>query len=902
MNSATQTRTLLCATCGEPEDGRTGLCLACLMRSATDPERAEAFDIFADETELPRIGSYELLDEIGRGGMGLIYRARQLHTGRLVAVKILQSHIAHQPELLARFRREAQTAARLDHPHVLPIYEVNDEADGVPFFTMKLAVGGSLVERRAALRGRFREIAALLAKVARAADHAHQRGVLHRDLKPGNILFDAEGEPMVSDFGLAAWLHQESDLTRTIAVFGTPGYLPPEYLHGRPEVLSPASDIYSLGVILFELLAGRLPFPAATSLAEIRAAADRPAPPLRKVVPQANRDLEVICARCLEIEPGLRYRSAGALAGDLERWLDGRPIIARPTPLVVHAWKLARRHPSVSIASAACLFLAAAGIVQNSGRRQTEAKLARATAYDRTVAFLPIKDLDALDDGSPLALEALQACMEGLRGMKGLAAVVAKTVPEPLPRHGELMRLSQAVGGRYLLSATVRRREASIRLVIHIIDAAEDTTVHKEVIESTALSEPAVAQGIQVTLSGIKDGWAEALGPAGRKILPTSLSDTSQRLAASYILAGRQHLTRHTVPDTELAIEAFQKAVKAQPESAAAMAELANAMAFRSAVGDRKNWLDKALSMARHAVEKDPLLAEAHRTLSYIYSLKGEVQMALDHALQAFELEPDEVSSANIVAETMCNLGALDRALVWNRKVEQRQNSPGNCAYYRGDYLAALGEFEQAKQACREFMEFRPELPDGPLALANVYLLEGKVELAMKEIRSLLVRFPTHTLVLQTCACMEFVAGDPTSAEKLFDDLTDDDAGLTTYLSVRRGSALGYLALSRGDPAGRALVEQSLQLDEERLGESQQDASILFEKAANLCVLGRTDEALYSLRRATVHAQWVFFQMKLDPRVESLRDNREFDEIFVALEKKFQEMKANYHAIQPHQP
>ena len=351
----------LCPTCGQSSAESDGLCLACLMQCATDPAASDAPSWADDDAEPARIGNYELLEEIGRGGMGLIYRARDIRTGRHVAMKILQSQITHQPEVLARFQREAQTAASLDHPHVLPIYEVNEEKDGVPFYTMKLAPGGTLAERHSSLRGKPRAIAALMAKIARAAHHAHERGVLHRDLKPGNILFDAHGEPMVGDFGLAAWLHQPRDLTRTSLIFGTAGYLPPEYLNGRPENLLAASDIYSLGVILFELLAGRLPFDGASALTTLREAAENRAPLLRRLNPCVARDLEVICARCLETEPGMRYPSAATLAEDLERWLEGHPIQARPTPRVVRAWKFVRRHPAGSIVAALCLILASTG-------------------------------------------------------------------------------------------------------------------------------------------------------------------------------------------------------------------------------------------------------------------------------------------------------------------------------------------------------------------------------------------------------------------------------------------------------------------------------------------------------------------------------------------------------------
>src|SRR5438132_1558443 len=192
--------------------------------------------------------------------MGVIYRARQRHSRRIVALKRILSYHADGQETLARFRREAEAAASLDHPNILPIYEVSEAEDGLPFFTMKYAAGGSLLEATKALRNETLRCVALMAKVAGAVEHAHLQGILHRDLKPGNIMLDSGGEPLVSDFGLAKWLDTTRDITRTLTIFGTPGYIAPEQVKGARDSLTPAADVYSLGAILFDLFAGRPPF------------------------------------------------------------------------------------------------------------------------------------------------------------------------------------------------------------------------------------------------------------------------------------------------------------------------------------------------------------------------------------------------------------------------------------------------------------------------------------------------------------------------------------------------------------------------------------------------------------------------------------------------------------------
>ena len=276
------------------------------------------------------LGNYEILEQIGCGGMGVIYRARQRHSRRIVAVKRVLSYRADSHGALERFRREAQAVASLDHPNILPIYEVNESEDGLPFFSMKFAEKGSLHENVASLRDEPRKCVQLMLKVARAVEYAHSRGVLHRDIKPGNILLNDRGEPLVSDFGLAKLLDGSSDLTRSLTTLGTAGFIAPEQADGAPGDVTPAADVYSLGAVLFNLLAGRPPFLGSNPVSVIRKASETQAPKLRSLVPSLSRDLETICARCLERNPKARYQSAGDLAADLERWLDRRPIIARP--------------------------------------------------------------------------------------------------------------------------------------------------------------------------------------------------------------------------------------------------------------------------------------------------------------------------------------------------------------------------------------------------------------------------------------------------------------------------------------------------------------------------------------------------------------------------------------------
>ncbi len=307
------------------------------------------------EIVLPTVPGYTVLEEIGRGGMGIVYKARQDALGRLVALKTIHAAASLYPDIIARFRAEAESIARLQHPNIVQVHEIGSGPTG-PYFVMEYAEGGNLAQRLGGSPQGARTSAAFVRTLARAIHAAHEAGVIHRDIKPGNILLaDPPGTsledstPKISDFGLARRLDEVHGLTLSGQVIGTPGYMAPEQAAGVSAEIGPAADIYALGVMLYEMLTSRPPFRGSTAIETIHLMLlHEPMPPtrLRRDLP---RDLETICLHCLERVPGRRYASAAALADDLDRFLERRPILARPTTPVEIVWKWSRRQPTTAV-------------------------------------------------------------------------------------------------------------------------------------------------------------------------------------------------------------------------------------------------------------------------------------------------------------------------------------------------------------------------------------------------------------------------------------------------------------------------------------------------------------------------------------------------------------------------
>jgi len=465
-----------CRKCGAaiPPDSPQQSCGACLLETGlgpADPERETNVNL-ASSSMLMDFGDYELLEQIGRGGQGVVFRARQKSLNRTVALKVISLGQWASKAHLKRFRLEAEAAAHLEHPGIVPIHEVG-ERDGQCYFSMKFIEGGQLDEVVKQTPMSLRQAVELIAKVARTVHYAHEHGILHRDIKPGNILLDQKGEPHLTDFGLARLVESESTVTRTMEVLGTPSYMAPEQAVGNNAAVSSVTDVYGLGAVLYQLLTAQPPFAGGTTYETIRLLCDTEPRNPRALNPKIDRDLSTICLKCLEKDPKCRYASALALASDLERWLKHEPIQARHTGVFARGKKWVRRNPTSALL-AACLIalLAAAGWIISRSEIVHD-------PVTRGIAVLPFENLsDQKESGA--FVDGVQDDILTKLGRIADLKVISRTSVMDYRGKRNVRQIGTELRISHVLEGSIRRTGARLHLNAQLIDTRTDTHVWAE--------------------------------------------------------------------------------------------------------------------------------------------------------------------------------------------------------------------------------------------------------------------------------------------------------------------------------------------------------------------------------------------------------------------------------------
>ncbi len=682
----------------------------------------------------------------------LFIARKQRAPSRIVALKmILPAHL-NSPGAVNRFRAEAEAAASLDHENILPIYAVG-EADGAPFYSMKFAEGGTLSAKIDKYRDKAREAAALIAKLARAVAFAHEHGILHRDLKPGNVLFDSAGKPYVSDFGLAKWLQRECDLTQTLAILGTPYYMAPEQATDSRGVTAPA-DVYSLGAILYHLLTGHPPFAGDTPMEVLhRVEKESPKPP-RLTNQHVPRDLETICLKCLAKEPAARYASAAALAEDLERWLKHQPIQAKRSGFVAQGRKWVRRNPTTAVLAALLIALAASVSFTVWNRRP-------AVIIPKSVAVLPFENLSNDANNAYFADGIQEEILTRLAGIADLKVISRTSTQQYQSKPRNLSQIVKQLGVANILEGSVQKAADQVRVNVQLINAQTDSHLWAETYDRKLTdvlgveSEIAkrVAESLQARLSGREE---HALA-----VKPTKNPEAYDAYLRGLAFEARSY--RYTYPDLwRKAVDCYQRAAELDPNFASAWSRLSrlNAHLYFShsvetnsaARGDAaKRALENAQKLAPDSSEtllalgyyqywvlRDypaskttfarvskllPSSSEAPLALALIAEREGHWDESVDNFERALSLDPRNVELLNQAAGTYDMLRQFPAALkLFNRAWDITPNDPDAVVVKAGIYQAQ----GNLQEAAKLLTEVNAQTPTGPAF--NIKIIQLRFE------------------------------------------------------------------------------------------------------------------------------------------------------------------------------
>ncbi len=748
---------------------------------------------FQDATVLPQIPGYTPEFLLGRGGMGVVFRARHLRLNRTIALKMLLAGAYAGPRERERFLREAEAVASLRHPNVVQVYDASDH-EGRPFFTMEFVEGGSLAQKLIGVPQSARQSAQLLAPLAEAVQSAHQGGIVHRDLKPANILLTADGTPKVSDFGLARRLDGEPGLTRTGTVVGTPSYMAPEQVQGRSDELGPATDTYALGAIFYELLTGRPPFRAETAAETLRQVVSRePVSPsrLNAAVP---RDAETICLKCLEKNSARRYSSSAALAEDLRRFQRDEPIVARPVGPVERSLRWARRKPTMAALVATALALVGLAIGgglflerqqaarQGGAQEAVEAALAQVPGLRRQGHWAEALALltqvrsrldEAGSDDLARRLTRAEADLELAAALEQirLAPLIVgqRTFNYPAMAEAYAKTFTHAgldiQGDEETLAARVRDSDVRPQLVMaldhwaYLADTLKDRPLMTRLLDLARHADPdpdwgdrfrdPALWGDQEALRGLAAEAEQRLtAEAPEKEPPTPLVVLlakklgPQHRQAEALLRAAQW--RH--PDDFWLNYALGDALQERKKPAEAVSFYRAALVTRPAVATvhhelalalwRVGQVDEAMRAQRKVVELVPMLPIAHSQLGICFQAKGQLDEAMAAYRHALDLDPRDSPSHYQLGTCLRCRGQRDEAIAETRLAIQLNPKDGANSYtLLGLCWQDVGRFDDAIAEYRRALELNPKLPHPHCSIGMCLQARSRLDEAIAEYR-----------------------------------------------------------------------------------------------------------------------------------------------------------------------
>src|SRR5205809_1800236 len=746
-----KTATTVCERCGAKilDDATREVCPACLLETGLglfDDGDKEAINRgwlpgIAHATHaagiLADFGDYELLEEIGRGGQGVVYRARQKSLNRTVALKVIGLGPWTTEAHFKRFRREAEAAASLEHPCIVPIYEVG-ERDAQCYFSMKFIEGGQLDEVVKRTPMSIARAVELIAKVARTVHYAHEHGILHRDIKPGNILLDAKGEPLLTDFGLARLVEAESTITGTLEVMGTPSYMAPEQAAGETRKLTSATDVYGLGAVLYQLLTGQPPFAGGTTYETIRLLRDTEPRPPRLLNPKIDRDLSTICLKCLEKDPKRRYSSALALAEDLEHRLKHEPIRAKPTGFLTHGRKWVRRNPSTTVLVTLLLALAVGLSVTIWNRKP-------AVVIPKSIAVLPFENLSPDPENAYFAEGIHEEILTRLASIAGVKVISRTSTQQYQSKPRNLREIARQLGVENILEGSVQKAADQVRVNVQLINAQSDSHLWADTYDRKLTdifgveSEIAkrIAESLEAKLTGREQ---QALA-----VKPTSNPEAYDAYLRGLAFEARSSLSFDA---SRRAVDFYERAVQLDPKFAVAWARLSRADAFLyfSSADQTSARRDAAKSALENAQRLQPNSSETLLALGYYqYRVLRDYGLAKTTFKELSKMLPGSSEVPTALGRVTRREGHWDESIAFYEQALALDPRNVELLTDAAETYGMVRQFPAARKLYVRALDIMPDDPDLMAEKAAMYQAEGNLQEAAKLLAKVNAQTPSRT-------------------------------------------------------------------------------------------------------------------------------------------------------------
>jgi TolB-like protein/Tfp pilus assembly protein PilF/predicted Ser/Thr protein kinase len=862
------------------------------------------------------ISHYRIVEKLGEGGMGVVYKAHDTALDRDVALKFLPPYLTSDSSEKERFYHEARTASALSHQNITTIHEIS-EYEGRLFIAMECVEGRTLKELVESELLSIKKALDIALQVADGLAAAHEKGIVHRDIKSENVMLTPKGQAKIMDFGLAK-MKGAAKITKEGSTLGTAAYMSPEQAEG--EEVDARSDIFSFGVVLYELLTGKLPFRGEHQAALLYSILNEEPPPLARFNEKAGDELQRIVSKALAKEKDERYQHVDDMLADLRRerktleyartgyvrvptaaGAGAAPVVGAPTGAGAGAATAAPKEAGAAAATAATAapaakpkrkitgYLIPAAIVVVAvvlliilNPFNFQIGLRKTVAQDKkSVAVLPFTNMSGSKDDEFFSDGITEDIIAQLSNIADLKVISRTSVMRYKNTSKSVRDIASELDVATILEGSVRRVDNQVRIVAQLIDAASDRhlwaeTYDKELTQVFAIQSDVAQQIASALQAKLSPREKEQLGKK-----PTENLD-----AYAYYLKGRDYYYRYTYKDNENAIELFKKALELDPNYALAYAGLGDAYEQRvRRFGFPPVWNDSSIAVSNKAISIDPNLAEGYKALGLAYGGRGWIRKSLEAYRKAVDLNPNYQPALGNIGHTNLTLGKLDEGLQWSKRSLALDPMIANSYLGVGGCYLFLGDDAKATEWFNKALVLQPDLTAARFLLAQMRLLRGEGKEGLEEAQRILSVDANAVPGIILAGYAEVLLANYAQAEEYFEKINAIDSSYAT-------TVLGFIYMKTGRPdEAREMFSRSLRFDEIKLENGNEDPDVRYDIASVKAMQGNSAEAYEWLQKA-IDSGWTNYRLaELDPSLDSIRNEDRFKQMMAGVKARVDEMR-----------